>query len=210
MRRNKHGTTIWIWFWGILTLMLAGLTQATQNTWIFWVTLVTVCVLIATTLWNVGRYFCRQKELRELATIDFGAPRSSTPNHVSYVSDSSQSVDITITMKADISVERIRLCFKGGTDAPKIEHLYDWKYPNYEPSNRELKEDLEHAWFWDYYQPLHRSKGSHIMIGIRYLASHSFNGILEIGLTCVGSQKIYALPFLIKGGELGKVPPTTS
>ena len=207
MNPAKHIGLGWIWVWATVSIMCANLT--TLGTWgSIWAIISGVIAFVSAAI-LIGRWCYHKRALRELATVDFGRSGGFMPNYMSYTSENSQSADITITIKADIDIERIRIGFRGGGNPPKIEHLYDWNYPNYEPSYRGLKEDLIHDWSWDYFQPQHRSKGSHVFIAIRYTANHSFNGTLEVGLTCSKSHKVFSLPFEVRDPSLIQSIPHT-
>lgn len=100
---------------------------------------------------------------------------------------------MTMWFTARAHVERIRLTFTGGSNAPQIVGLYDWNTGEglgnklLDP-NVHVKQNERGTWYWGYHNQLLRTPGdaqtrNTIRFGLRIQTSGTFDGTLDVQLT---------------------------
>ena len=69
MMLGKSTTLLWIYFWGILTLIFAWLTEETKSSWTFFFTAITFLILVIVTVLGIMRSNRRKRIKRKLGTF---------------------------------------------------------------------------------------------------------------------------------------------
>jgi hypothetical protein len=150
----KYITLRWIWFWDILTLILALLTQNTQNTSIFWATIISAVILVVSTLLVIGKSLKKRNDIKQIC-VCYLIPKKQYPGEVRFdgateyeryphkltVGTGQYTLFIQVYSKIDIMVDPIRVIFSGpDTNKPRIvgkhnpfirERLKDGSYRNW-------------------------------------------------------------------------------
>ncbi|MBI2170547.1 MAG: hypothetical protein HYU30_00775 [Chloroflexi bacterium] len=105
-------------------------------------------------------------------------------------SDARTLIPLTIWFKARVHIERVRLTFTGGSNAPKISGLYDWNTGEgldgkpLDP-NVHVKSNEVGTWYWGYHNQLLRTPGNRetrntIRFGLIIQTDGAFDGVLQI------------------------------
>jgi hypothetical protein len=198
MFKTRCSILHWIYFWEIRAVLSNTVGHGTD--WGLLVSSITAFFVVAGTFYGIGRWYFRKRHLNNPAEVYYEISTDNIQN--TYTTNESAEIQhlvITIKMKCETNVERIRLQFKGeGRGIPQILKFYNPYREDKKVSDNIESYEAENAnWHWDYRDPLHRLKGSRIQLGIEYIAKDTFKGLLEIGITCSETAKVLRLPFAV-------------
>jgi len=135
MFSKKYTTFQWIYFWGIMTIILAWIEQQTQESWTFYIVLASFVILVSGLVWQGVKKSQKRFNLQKIV-VRYLIPRRSYPNGVSYqdapevegypqtltVGIGKYVLSIQLLSKIDLSIDPIRVVFEGkDTNKPRIE-----------------------------------------------------------------------------------------
>jgi hypothetical protein len=189
MFTKKFTVLQWIYFWGLLTLMLAWLAEMTQSNWIVVATIISAVILVVGTLFTFYKICHRKWILRH-------KPFSIIYLYTASLSQESQFLRLAIEMNTKQVIEYLSLRFEGRGEIPNIVTMHNCI------SGVILKDrpipfisHIDNNWCWENQATFQQRN---ISLAIEFMSVKPFDGFLKIDLKCDEIDRIvYKIPFQI-------------
>ena len=199
MSSSDSTTRLWIIIWGVVAIV-CGLTF---TIWGAIVSTIAVLLIAVSLFFNSrwGKTIYRKIMLRNPFEAWYGesVEKPIISSCIINTSGDPQHLRFTLCMKNELDISFIQLAFVGEGKTPKIKSLYDWlrAIPS-KPEDVECYEMQDGSWYWRYHSPWPRFAGARVTIGIKCLATDSFDGELQFRLTAIQVPKGISVPFIVK------------
>ena len=203
---GKHFTTLrWVIIWGIIAIIA----NSTGTIWGSWAAVMAAVFSGLGLVYGVFRWLTRKYRLHELFDVYYEqriqGKDEKIYSYTTVASNSTQTVRVTLLLKADINIKFINLDFAGNGQKPVTDEPYDHNLGQAHPDFRWLQRSNDDSWNAQIIRGALRNRDQYIYIGVKFTASQLFNGYLEVCLSSEeGARKHLYLPFnVVKGWDDG-------